>query len=498
MKKIIIILFFSLTVLLVWSCKKFLNVIPQTGQLTDADFFKTKSDFNSYVFGAYAELAGGFDGGGITNCILTTGYITQDLIAGDEMPKPLAAFMSPSNADFQNYWVMFYKVSSRANLILSKLELAPISDADKTIFEGEAKFLRGFSYFNLARAFGNVPVILEPFEISQNNVECTPEAQVWAQAIQDLTEASEKLPTRAAWGSDNLGRATKGTALAYLANAYMYTKDWANAEKASTDLIALSEFELLQDVRDVFSENTKNNKESLFEIQYRNTSDGNIVWSGQPNTGSVLAEWTAPRNIGNEYAQAGGWGETIASKKLADSYDPADDRRKKLIKRPGEKYKGEKMKDTLLIPLDVPQANSAFSTKYWLGPQLNPDVTYLGGQNIPVMRYAEFLLNYAEILFENGKTNEAYTQLNLVRQRALLPGRPASAARAVFITDVMNERRWELNFEPNIWFHYVRTETAADFLLTEHGVTMNPAWNKLPVPQPDRDQNPKLCQNPGY
>lgn len=499
MKKITILFSITLTLFLSWSCKKkFLDVNPQTGQSTDADFFKTKADFDAYIFGAYSEFSGSFNNTGFTNWIITAGYVSQDLVGGDQLPKPLAAYMSPTTRDFQNYWVVFYKVASRANLILEKLPGTTIKDADKTNIEGETKFLRGFAYFNLARAFGNVPLVLTSYDASQNSAECTPEDQVWDQVIKDLSEASQKLPDRAGWGAANLGRATKGTALTYLANAYMYKKDWTNAEKASQGLIALNEYNLLADVRDVFSERTPNNNESLFEIQLRNVSDGNIVWSGQPNAGSVLPEWTAPRNIGAAYAAAGGWGETIANRKLADSYEPGDDRRAKLIKVPGEKYKGEKMADTLLIPLSVAQSSSAFSTKYWLGPELNSGQTFLGKQNVPIMRYAEFLLNYAEIIFESGKTNEAYQQLNLVRQRAKLPVKPASADRATFIAAVMNERRWELNFEPNLWFHYTRTGTAANFLQTQYGITMNPAWNKFPIPQPDRDQNPKLCQNPGY
>ena len=94
----------------------------------------------------------------------------------------------------------------------------------------------------------------------------------------------------------------------------------------------------------------------------------------------MLPEWTSPRNIGEAYAQAGGWGETILNRKLADSFEPGDDRRAQLVKVPGEKYKGETMKDTLLIPLNVSQSKSAFSTKYWLGPQEDKTTTYVSGK----------------------------------------------------------------------------------------------------------------------
>jgi hypothetical protein len=114
------------------------------------------------------------------------------------------------------------------------------------------------------------------------------------------------------------------------------------------------------------------------------------------------------------------------------------------------------------------------------------------------MRYAEFKLNYAEILFKLNKSTEAYKELNDIRQRALLPAKPVASDSLTFFKDLMNERRWELNFEPNLWFHYTRTGRAADYLLSEHGVTMPAAWYKYPIPQIERDQNPNLCQNTGY
>lgn len=418
------------------------------------------------------------------------------MVGSDETPKDLGAYMTSSNTIFSNYWSTLYRIATKTNVVLDAVAVAPVSvpDSAKAQIEGEAKFLRGFAYFMLARAFGNIPMPLKGYEPSQNSLECTPEAQVWDQVINDLSDASQKLPTRAGWGANNLGRATRASALAYLANAYMYKKDWANAAKASQNLIAVGEHRLLPDVRRVFSEASENTEESIFEVQYRDVSDGVIAWGSQPENGSVLDEWSAPRNIGDQYATAGGWGESVLKKKVADAYEPGDDRRKKLLVTVGDKYKGERMKDTLLVPANVSQAKSAFSTKFWLGPEKG----YFNGQNVSVMRYAEFLLNYAEILFEQGKTADAYAQLNLVRNRAKLPAKAVSSDKETFMTTLMKERRAELIYEPNLWFHFTRTGRAAKFVQDEYGVTFNPNWNKFPVPQTDRDQNPKLCQNPGY
>lgn len=498
MKRIKYIFFGAAVILLIAACKKFLDTTPKDGTINDASFFKTTADFDSYMMGAYVDLAGSFDGSGVENTIIIAGFTSQDLVGVDEQPKPLAQFMSATNSRITTYWTTFFSVVAKANQVLAKLPDAALPAADETRLEGEALFMRGFAYFNLARAFGSLPLLLKPYETSQNYVGCTSEDSIWNQVISDLSAAATKIPSREDWGSVNLGRATKGTAYAFLANAYMYKKDWVNAEAASVSLINLGEYSLLPTVRSVFSELNPNNNESIFEVQYREISDGKVNWSGH-EAGTSLPEQSSPRNIGSDYAPAGGWGELIATRKLADSYEAGDDRRKQLIKVPGEKYKGEKMTDTLLIPLDIAQPHSSFSTKYWLGPVTEGSgATYLFKQNVPLMRYAEFLLNYAEILFMGGKTDEGYHEMNLVRERALLTDLPASADPDAFMTALMNERRHELNFEPNLWFHYTRTGTAANFLQTQYGITMNPAWYKFPVPQSERDQNPNLCQNTGY
>jgi len=485
-------------IFLIAACTDILDTTPKSGIVNDASFFKTTEDFDAYIYGAYIACGGSFDGSGVANWIKVTSYIMQDVYQADQIPKPLTQYISASEGQIANMWITFYKIGATANQVLAKLADATIPEADKTRLEGEALFFRGFAYFMIARAFGSAPLILTPYDISQNIMECTPEAQIWDQVIADLTAAAPKLPSREEWSSDNLGRATKGAVYAFLANAYMYKEDWPNAETASNSLIALGTYSLMPDVRSVFSLAHQNNAESIFEVQYRDILNGKVTWNGYAESGSLLSEYTSPRNIGNEWAPAAGWGEMTGNIKLADSFESGDDRRAKLIVASGEEYKGELMTATLTLPASPAWNKSCFSTKYWYGPSDVPGDDYLFRTNVPVMRYAEFLLNYAEILFKQGKTTQAYDQLNLVRERALLADLPSSADAATFMTALMKERRAELNFEPNLWFHYTRTGTAANFLQTQHGVTWDNKWAKLPIPQAERDQNPNLCQNTGY
>ena len=488
------------TMILVSSCEDFLQIDPQSGQVTESSFFKTEKDFDSFMFGAYAEYTGHFNNSGIVMPLFIGGQIMQDIIYTDQSTKELASYMSPSNGDFVDHWKTNYSVISKVNLILAKLPDAPIDSDLKPKLEAEAKFLRGFAYYHLANAYGNLPLITTTYEASQGNMSCTPETEVWELVISDLAFASKYLPTNSELESNSIGRATKGAAFAFLAASYMNTKDWANAEKASIDLMNLGEYGLLPNVRDVFNPDAPNTRESIFEIQERLIKDNQIDWGGPaPARGSTLPTDTAPQNIGGFWAPGGGWGGFTANRKLADSFDPADERRTKLMVIPGERYKGSRMSATLTIPLFPRWDKSAWTTKYWVGP--NPagsGASYLSDSNIIAMRYAEFLLNYSEILFELGKTDQAYLQLNKIRDRAKLPALVASGDRDTFITALMKERRWELNYEPNLWYHFMRTRTAADYLQNEYGITMNEAWNKFPIPQSEIDQNPNLCQNVGY
>ncbi len=510
MKKILIgCLIITASVLILQACKKsFLNAEPQTGAAFDQTYFKTKKDFDAFAFGAYSEIQGTFSfnplGAGMQSWPVEAGIFMRDINQGSEQPYDLNSFATPTSP-IANAWITLYKVNGRANILLEKLAShgSVLTAAQKDMAEGEAKFLRGFAYFSLAQKFGDAILYLKSYDVADEeslSLARSPEAQVWAQAIADLTAAFQKLPRD--WDAANVGRATKGSALAYLANAHMYVKDWAKAKQASIDLDAIGKYSLLptSNIRDLFSYQTENTAESIFEIQYYFVPGAKVNWDGSPNYGQFLNWVCGPQGIGNDYAVFNGTGAVVGSKKLANSFEPGDVRRQQFIKVAGESYKGETMKSICNIPLDIAQKNSSFSAKWWTGTADN--ITNIQewwwAQNIIAFRYAEFLLNYSEILFESGDAAGAYSKLNLVRARAGLAPRPMQADRETFFTHLMKERRSELNFEPNLWFHYTRTGRAAKFLLDEYGFTMQNKWNHFPLPQGDIDLNPKIVQNPGY
>jgi len=491
-RTIIYITLISISTIIGISCQKgFLEFTPQDGSVTDATRWRTTADFELSVIGTYAYLQEWQQMNIIVACLTS-----QDVVPIDEKPIDLNVLLTPGNGDIKNFWQRLYYIVSNANIVLDRLEKAPeaVTADDKKRISSQVKFLRGWAYFNLAQGFGSVPLITTVFDASQLKMSCTPVEQVWDQVIADFKEAAEGLPEANDWGAEK-GRASRGSALGYLAQAYMYKKDWANARKAHQDLMGLTKprYRLLDNVRSVFTYTGKNTDESVFEVQYRKVPNAQFQWGTTPNNGHLLNQSTAPRSVGAQWAAFGGWGQWLLNRKFADAFDPNDDRRKELVKAPGESYKGELMSSTFTIPLNIVQPNSAFATKYWLGPSAD----YLEGQNLPYLRFAEVLLDHAEVLFELGNASEAYKNLNLVRQRAKLGPKPVSADKETFFTDLTNERRFELFLEPGLWWQLVRSGRAAKFLLDNHNVVMKSQWKHYPIPQSELDQNENLCKN-GY
>ena len=119
------------------------------------------------------------------------------------------------------------------------------------------------------------------------------------------------------------------------------------------------------------------------------------------------------------------------------------------------------------------------------------------GTSIPILRYADVLLMYAEASNEagNGPTAEAFAALNKVRTRAGLTALSGLTYQS-FKEAVWLERRLELVFKGHRRFDLVRTGRLLDAVKAETSFNRNPTIQPfhvlLPIPQLDRDANPNL------
>ena len=216
--------------------------------------------------------------------------------------------IDPATGIQGDFWSRNFTGVYRANILLSKLDAVPMDATLKARFKAEAKFLRGYFYFDLVRLFKNVPLFTAPLGISEyfNALQASPEA-VYAQIEKDLKDAIAVLPETVTGGEN--GRATKMAALALLGKVILFQNNEGRMQEAA-DLFeqvnTSSHYQLLADYGQIFRPDNKFNSESIFEIVH--TAKAISGWGSWPNfEGNVYTQMCGPRAYtGPTYVA--GWG----------------------------------------------------------------------------------------------------------------------------------------------------------------------------------------------
>ena len=272
---------------LVYACSSDWLEIKPKGQ-ADITTFSSKKGVNVLLIGTYAVVDGshrGFGDGAVWASSVSNwvwgSVASDDAYKGSDFGdqstvNPVEGFYADaSNGYVTNHWFPFYDGIVRANDVLKALPLAAdMTDADKKMAEGQAKFLRAHFYVELTRVHGKVPYIDEKTE----NPSVVPNDHlVWPEIETDMKFAAENLP--ASW-SDK-GRATKWAAKTYLAYIYMFQKKYDLAKPLLDEVYTSGGFTLMPSFEQNYLIANRNNTESIFEIQYA-VNDGS---SGSMNAG---------------------------------------------------------------------------------------------------------------------------------------------------------------------------------------------------------------------
>ncbi|MBD0284941.1 MAG: RagB/SusD family nutrient uptake outer membrane protein, partial [Flavisolibacter sp.] len=265
MKKI----FFLLIIisLITFSCSRDFDE-PNPNQATISSFWKTSTDAVQGVNAIYSTFHRGY--AGFSRAMYFHGMLKGDEGYGSGGDIGLNTLMSFSMNDANfgltaDTWNNLYVGVYRANQVIAYVPNIQMDESLKKRLIGEAKFLRGLFYFYLTLYFGRPPLVLEPSQPNLQPRNATPE-EAWAQVAKDFTEAAADLPT--SYGPDDLGRATKGAAYAFLGKTYLQQKKYAEAATAFAWLVTgpgASIYDLMPNYRDNFLITTENNKESVFE-----------------------------------------------------------------------------------------------------------------------------------------------------------------------------------------------------------------------------------------
>lgn len=438
MKKFIILL--AISVFIITGCSDFLD-IPSKTTLSANVYYKSESDFQQSINGAYSilrDLYSGYDGawamGEMRSDNTTYAYNSND--RGTIEGEFIKDFLEEDNNSVPLHkYADDYSIISNVNYLLDYIDNADFADSLKNNIKGQALFLRAFAYLDLVQYFGKVPMHLKAVKSLKDVAMPLMSADsVYLQIISDASQAATLLPGKAA---QEPGRATSGAAHMLLANVYINQKQWAKAED---QLHQITGYSLLSDYAAVFDPKNKNNAESIFEVQFKQGNEGvnsNFFYTflAQPITAAETQAITGIPEIARIIE-----GYNIPTPDIINAYEDGDLR-----------------KEASIGFLTAHGVKYPYIKKYCHAHELTGNTD----DDWPVYRYSEALLYMAEALNEQGKIQEAATYLNQVRHRAGLASTTASSQDEMR-TAIEQERRVELVFENKRWLdlvHYGQAET---------------------------------------
>lgn len=469
----IIYFFFLFLCAAVSSCKKLVERPISIN--TPDNYYNTPGQIESAYAAAMNELYnewGGYNGAG--NDI----FINDDQYYGGDLN------ITSSHGD--NAWAMHYGALLNINMALKAIKNGNLTAVNSDVInqlEGQGRFLRAYNYFMLVRMFGGVPLLTEDSpdpvteQIGRSSI-----AETYALIESDFTDAIAKLPD--SW-SGKPGKPTKGAAKSLLAKAYLTmatapmneTANYAKAAALAAEVMQSGIYRLETDVNDVFQDSHKYGPE--------------IIWSLNAND---VDRATDHHTYAPDFL--GGWSGGRVEPAFEQNF-PVQSRKKAYL---FYEYNGLPYTDPSWSPDNYP-----FIQKY-LNVSAEDFSKGKSIMNIPIIRFADVLLIYAEAKnkMNGGPTQDAVDAINLVRHRAngnvsnpAYPDLAVAMTEEAFDEAVIQERSLELCFEMDRWFDMVRKR-----IVREKNPTYAQNFTEddylFPIPELDLRLNGKLVQNPGY
>ncbi len=435
-----------------FSCDDNLEIDPEQS-IDGSQALNSEQNIAALLLGVYEEAGQGVSFGGDIQ-------IMADLLGASDQISWFGTFLAPrqliqksllvDNTFVRDTWFNNYETINQTNLIIDNLDVITSSDAYRAQIEGEAKFLRAMSYFELVRLWGlpyeagttnsqpGVPLRLigyedysQPLPAERASVE-----EIYAQVLSDLEDAYTNLP------ASNDIFADRYAAQALRARVYLQMQNYAAARDAANDVIENSGASLTGSFADAFNNDT-DSSEDLFDFQVTNqTGDSDLItfYASQDNGGRG--------------------GDIVLNPAYFALFPDADDER----------------------------ANFTYIGDY--GDNLTGKYTNQFA-NITIFRLAEMYLIRAEgNIMENTAVGQTPAEdVNLLRLRA----GAETVSAPLTQEDILLERQLELAFEGFLLHDLKRTQNDVD------GLPYNDPSLVLPIPQNEMDTNDLIGDNnPGY
>ena len=445
-------------VTMLFSCSKdFLERVPINAP-TDANFWNNETEANSSVAGSYALLRTALNEMGM-------GYYyygdipTDEFVArtnGEDYPAisqiQWQTFVAPSQT-FRGLiklrrWDNFYRAIDQANRGLKyipDIPLANFTSANKQETRdgliGENYFIRAFTYFSLARIWGDVPLVTETAAdaAAVKNAPRNAQKEVLDQCIKDLQEAIKLLPYVPSATVNRPVRANRGTCYALLAHIYAWRGEYDKVVPVADSVILKGGYTHVTRANKTtyLSMFKGNSSEGIFEIAQNSNIEGSLITAAYGDINNSIAARTlkAPYLLTNLGTSLFGLDAGTLSNMFPNNADSVDLRR-----RNGFDFWGT------TDPICIKYSNIFYSGANNTAP--------LSLNNIIVFRLADIKLLKAEALVAINKPAEARVIVNEIRSLAGLG--PTAVTDANLFEGVIDERGREMFLEGHRFYDLVR------------------------------------------
>ncbi len=490
----------------------FLEVVNPTGEPLE-DYYTTDAHIQEALIAAYDPIHWPDWGLGQYNALNIDAEIMGDLfwVGGENLDDMrnwhmLSNFQADENNTLSSLWTVDYSGIKRCNdllFYLSNYNLKDITEENKILYEMQGRALRAFYYNMLWHYFGNIPYyttnLTKPYTAPQLSAD-----EVYNNVISELEVVADAkvLPMR--WDDKNSGRVSQAMVYMMFAEMAMYQNDEARYSKAldyMNEIIASGKYALNPDFGGIWSEPGEWCSESIWEINYEDNNNERGWNSPLAVGGTVMPTLIAPNSWqgGDGFNKgADGWGFLPMRISTYNMYEEGDTRRDatcwdvRYVYKVDKKDYNARYQDThIWLKKYRPQADNN------AGAGFDNNLNY--NNNLRYYRYAECLLNAAELMVRTGK-GDAAAPLNAVRNRAGLGNTTAT------IDNIINERKLEFVGEGKRYWDLVRTGLAESVLVPTECDGTNPndqgrvgTWtpNKkyIPIAQGELDSDPALKQN---
>jgi gamma-glutamylcyclotransferase (GGCT)/AIG2-like uncharacterized protein YtfP len=433
------------------SCDKILDPEPRL-DVSSEQAITNKRGAEAALLGAYSELQSnnyyGFEYPALA-------YLSADEVDWSGSYNFYQQFdlnaIPAENSSIKSVWSQIYRVVNVANNLIDKVPAIQdrnLTEAQRQTILGQAYFLRALSYFDLGRAWGGVPLVLQPTvdKNSGSGIKRATREQTYTQVLTDLEQAELLLPSLTA-----RSRASKEAVWALKARLYLYQQNWQKAEEYATLVISSGKAKLVTPYSAFYT--GKQTEESILELVYDN----------------------ADRNSHANY-----W----------------------LTSSRGGRYE---WKPSASITQDLRNPAIGGTRSVLIGTQTNNGNELVYGQKYTkiatgedgafILRIAEQYLIRAEARLKQNDLTGGLADLNAVRKRAEVQPLVTLDLQAALLA-VEQERKVELAFEGHRWFDLIRTGRAQQVL----GIS-DPNKFLYPIPNSEILADPDLGpedQNPGY